>query len=80
VSVGSASHRLLSRFSKISSLNMSSARDLAQNAINTHKIMVFSKTYCPYCTRAKDAIRNLGQTYEVLELDVSSSYHYYACP
>lgn len=72
ISAGSASRQLSNRFSQTSSLKMSSARDLTQNAISTHKIMVFSKTYCPYCTRAKDAISNLGQKYEVIELDVSN--------
>ena len=43
-------------------------------AIKQHKALIFSKSYCPYCDKAKDAIRSaLGQpgiaATEVWELD-----------
>lgn len=38
------------------------AQALVESAIANNKIMVFSKSYCPYCVKAKDAIRSaLGQ-------------------
>ncbi|KAF9971491.1 glutaredoxin, partial [Actinomortierella ambigua] len=32
-------------------------------------VVVFSKTYCPYCTRAKNALKELGVQMTVVELD-----------
>ncbi|RXG54578.1 Glutaredoxin-C4 [Armadillidium vulgare] len=40
-----------------------------QEKINNHKIMIFSKSYCPYCKTAKECFNELGAKYEVLELD-----------
>jgi peptide-methionine (R)-S-oxide reductase len=34
-----------------------------------HDVVVFSKTTCPFCTRAKKVIGSTGQTFHVLELD-----------
>ena len=39
--------------------------------IKANDVMVFSKTYCPYCTKAKQALSELGVTFNVIELDVS---------
>lgn len=50
---------------------MSSLRDEVNQLISENNVMVFSKTYCPYCTRAKDAIAQQGVAYKVIELDVS---------
>jgi glutaredoxin 3 len=36
------------------------------NAIKNHKVTVFSKTYCPYCTKAK---KTLGK-YDIKDLVV----------
>ena len=46
------------------------AKVLAQQAIDKNKVMVFSKTYCPFCTRAKDALTKLNVQFETIELDV----------
>ncbi|CAN0061784.1 unnamed protein product, partial [Ascophyllum nodosum] len=32
-------------------------------------VVVFSKTYCPYCTKAKVALDAVGAKYELVELD-----------
>jgi glutaredoxin len=40
-----------------------------QAKINSNKVMVFSKSYCPFCVRAKNALKDLGVDYEVMELD-----------
>ena len=48
---------------------MSSAADTTKTAISSNDIMVFSKTYCPYCTRAKEALSKLNVKFEVYELD-----------
>ena len=31
--------------------------------------MVFSKSYCPYCDRAKAALKQMGVDFKTLELD-----------
>lgn len=51
-------------------LNMSTRTEI-DNLIGENKVMVFSKSYCPYCTRAKEAIRAQGVSYHAIELDVS---------
>eukprot|EP00899_Mesostigma_viride_P000108 jgi/Mesvir1/10098/Mv06971-RA.1 len=33
------------------------------------KVAVFSKTYCPYCTRVKGLFQKLGVKADVIELD-----------
>lgn len=33
------------------------------------QVAVFSKTYCPYCTKAKRALDSIGAKYTVVELD-----------
>ncbi len=47
-----------------------SINDLVDNAIKNNKVMVFSKTYCPHCTNAKNALTQLNVKFEVFELDV----------
>ncbi|XP_028774105.1 glutaredoxin-C4-like [Neltuma alba] len=39
------------------------------NAISSHKIVIFSKSYCPYCRRAKTVFKHLNQTPHIVELD-----------
>mmetsp|Transcript_1379 Transcript_1379/g.1464 ORF Transcript_1379/g.1464 Transcript_1379/m.1464 type:complete len:100 (+) Transcript_1379:225-524(+) len=46
-----------------------STRTEIDNLIGENKVMVFSKSYCPYCTRAKEAIRAQGVSYHAIELD-----------
>ena len=44
--------------------------DLVQSLIAGSRVMVFSKSYCPYCTKAKTALQSVGLTqYGLLELD-----------
>eukprot|EP01092_Planopodium_desertum_P016763 TRINITY_DN9493_c0_g1_i1.p1 TRINITY_DN9493_c0_g1~~TRINITY_DN9493_c0_g1_i1.p1 ORF type:complete len:132 (-),score=15.50 TRINITY_DN9493_c0_g1_i1:41-436(-) len=40
-----------------------------QGLINANQIMVFSKSYCPYCRRAKQTLDSITAKYEALELD-----------
>ena len=48
---------------------MSTVIDETQAKINGNKVMVFSKSYCPFCVRAKGALKDLGLEFEVEELD-----------
>ena len=45
------------------------AKEFADAEIKAHKVMVFSATYCPYCTMAKDALTSTGTKFHVVELD-----------
>ncbi|CAM8912219.1 unnamed protein product [Rhodiola kirilowii] len=41
-----------------------------QNAIYSNKITIFSKSYCPYCARAKHIFSQLQEQPYVVELDL----------
>ncbi|KAG5226139.1 glutaredoxin [Salix suchowensis] len=40
-----------------------------KKTISSHKIVIFSKSYCPYCKKAKGVFKELNQTPHVVELD-----------
>ncbi|GAA5983906.1 hypothetical protein JCM10908_005969 [Rhodotorula pacifica] len=48
-----------------------SAKSAVENAIQQRKnrTVVFSKSYCPYCRRAKQLLDSLDEKYDVYELD-----------
>ncbi|NXX93375.1 TRXR3 reductase, partial [Centropus bengalensis] len=39
--------------------------------IATHRVMIFSKSYCPYCNKVKELFRSMRVEYYALELDVT---------
>ncbi|CCJ28480.1 unnamed protein product [Pneumocystis jirovecii] len=41
-----------------------------ESIISANKVVVFSKSYCPYCDRTKELLQNSHIDYTVLELDV----------
>nr|AEQ39038.1 putative glutaredoxin-like protein [Wolffia arrhiza] len=45
------------------------AQQKAQEIIASDPVVVFSKTYCPYCTRVKKLLTELGARFNVIELD-----------
>ncbi|XVF17973.1 hypothetical protein REPUB_Repub10bG0171400 [Reevesia pubescens] len=47
-----------------------SASAFVQNAIFSNKIVIFSKSYCPYCFRAKRIFSELKENPYVVELDL----------
>ncbi|KDP46838.1 hypothetical protein JCGZ_24047 [Jatropha curcas] len=52
----------------------STANDTTESAfvkktISSHKIVIFSKSYCPYCKRAKAVFKELNKVPHVVELD-----------
>jgi thioredoxin-related protein len=61
-------------YKKMSSV-AASAKSLMEKSISENEVMVFSKSYCPYCTKTKNALEGLGIKYGVLELDVSYFSH-----
>lgn len=44
-----------------------------QEFINSNKVMVFSKTTCPFCTKVKELFKSLNVQYELLELDIAEN-------
>ncbi|GAX73785.1 hypothetical protein CEUSTIGMA_g1236.t1 [Chlamydomonas eustigma] len=47
------------------------AKELVSQTVASSKVVVFSKTYCPYCTKAKNALKQFltPEQFTVLELD-----------
>ncbi|OJJ57699.1 hypothetical protein ASPSYDRAFT_154788 [Aspergillus sydowii CBS 593.65] len=48
---------------------MSAAKVKAQKIIDENGVVVFSKSYCPYCKASKSLLSELGAKYYTLELD-----------
>ncbi|KAK3183600.1 hypothetical protein Dsin_030886 [Dipteronia sinensis] len=44
----------------------------AQELVSSNPVVVFSKTYCPYCVSVKQLLQQLGATFKVYELDTES--------
>ena len=43
--------------------------EVVEQRIKDNKIIVFSKTTCPFCTKIKQLFDSLNVKYDVLELD-----------
>lgn len=43
-----------------------------ESTIESSKILVYSKTYCPYCTATKDLLNKYGVDYKLIELNTTS--------
>ncbi|KAM7268196.1 hypothetical protein ACFE04_010362 [Oxalis oulophora] len=48
------------------------ALDKAKEIVATNPVVVFSKSYCPYCTKVKNLLKEVGATFFAIELDVES--------
>ncbi|KAL4871716.1 hypothetical protein BDV12DRAFT_163625 [Aspergillus spectabilis] len=48
---------------------MSAAKTKAQKIIDENGVVVFSKSYCPFCKSSKSLLSELGAKYYALELD-----------
>eukprot|EP01101_Sappina_pedata_P007824 TRINITY_DN4203_c0_g1_i2.p1 TRINITY_DN4203_c0_g1~~TRINITY_DN4203_c0_g1_i2.p1 ORF type:complete len:107 (+),score=61.87 TRINITY_DN4203_c0_g1_i2:34-354(+) len=46
-----------------------SASVLVENAIKANIVTIFSKSYCPYCVRAKELFTKLAVPFFAMELD-----------
>lgn len=42
----------------------------AQNVVSSNPLVVFSKSYCPYCIKVKELLTKLGAKQVVIELDI----------
>ncbi|PHH64307.1 hypothetical protein CDD81_4791 [Ophiocordyceps australis] len=48
---------------------MAEASTKVQHFIDDNAVMVFSKSYCPYCEKTKKTLSELGAEYTTVELD-----------
>lgn len=46
------------------------AAEFVAATVRDNPVVVFSKTYCPYCVKAKNALSSLGAKFAVVELDI----------
>ncbi|KAI8143563.1 thioredoxin-like protein [Fennellomyces sp. T-0311] len=61
---------ITSLFSKpLTPEEMATIEQFVEDAIKNNKVAVFSKSYCPYCARAKKLLQDLGVEFFVIELD-----------
>ncbi|KAJ3013455.1 thioredoxin reductase [Thoreauomyces humboldtii] len=44
-------------------------KETVESAIAGNRVVVFSKSYCPYCTRAKSLLRSIDAPFVVFEMD-----------
>ncbi|KAI8378281.1 thioredoxin-like protein [Choanephora cucurbitarum] len=58
---------------QLSPEEMSKIQQVVEEIINNNKIAVFSKSYCPYCQKAKKLLQDLGYEFFVIELDNESN-------
>ncbi|CRL00806.1 CLUMA_CG014058, isoform A [Clunio marinus] len=45
------------------------AQQFVRETIESDRVVIFSKSYCPYCTTAKKQFKKLNQDYLTIELD-----------
>lgn len=58
-------------FSSVSAApyNMEAAKTKVQKLIDDNGVMVFSKSYCPYCRNTKQILNSYDAKYKVFEID-----------
>ncbi|TYJ17151.1 hypothetical protein E1A91_A09G032100v1 [Gossypium mustelinum] len=44
----------------------------AKDIISTNTVVVFSKSYCPFCVDVKQLLQKLGASFKAIELDKES--------
>ena len=65
----SRSTTVQSKVSRPSTKLSLSPEDFAKSEIKSNDVVVFSKSYCPYCTATKELLTSMGVKYTVHELD-----------
>lgn len=53
---------------------MEAAKTRAQQLIDENAVMVFSKSYCPYCRNTKNILKKLNANFGLLELDQDGEF------
>ncbi|KAI8987487.1 glutaredoxin [Mycotypha africana] len=53
---------------------MANVQQIVEDIIANNKVVVFSKSYCPYCRKAKEILKQNGcKDFFVIELDVDDN-------
>ncbi|XP_026726501.1 glutaredoxin-C4-like [Trichoplusia ni] len=60
---------LVTKISPKSKMASSDVQNFIKGAISQDKVVVFSKSYCPYCDMAKEVFRKVKQPIKVYELN-----------
>lgn len=70
-SIGRSGSRFSSAAARADTVQMMSATpaDFVKNEIASNDVVVFSKTYCPYCTATKGLLQDMSIKAKVIELD-----------
>ena len=50
--------------------DLTEALNVVEQNVSTNSIMVFSKSYCPFCNKVKNLFKEKGLAYKALELDL----------
>jgi len=58
---------------RILARKFSNAQESVNSLVNSNPVMVFSKSYCPFCDAAKSKLKGLKVPFNALELDQDSS-------
>ncbi|KAI9482773.1 MAG: putative GRX1-glutaredoxin [Benjaminiella poitrasii] len=53
-----------------SNTSTATAQQIVEEAIQNNKVIIFGKSYCPYCKRAKALLTELSIEFEDIELDL----------
>nr|XP_043618572.1 glutaredoxin [Erigeron canadensis] len=48
------------------------ASEKAKELVSSNPVVVFSKSYCPYCVSVKELLTGVGSSFKVIELDLQS--------
>lgn len=64
--------RTLSRVVPARAFSTMSVVEEINSAIAKNDVVVFSKSYCPYCTKTKTLFKEIGMNAKVFELDLMS--------
>merc|ERR1712142_689505 len=67
--VSSRTYRFLTKKIKIMPLSNADAEAKIAELVSNHKVVIFSKSYCPYCDKAKNLLKSNGVEFFALELD-----------
>ncbi|KAH9614190.1 hypothetical protein KSS87_017899 [Heliosperma pusillum] len=54
---------------KTSREDIDMALDKAKHLVSSTPVFIFSKTYCGFCNRVKNLLKELGAAYQAIELD-----------
>lgn len=61
--------RSLQKSSSTLSATSEAISAIINSSISEHSVMIFSKSYCPFCTKAKNVFESLNIKYGSMELD-----------